>query len=46
MVAMLQLDWRMQKYKLGDVCVCVCVCVCACPLLHLILCDPMDCSPL
>ena len=28
MVAMLQLDWRMQKYKLGDVCVCVCVCVC------------------
>ena len=28
MVAMLQLDWRMQEYKLGDVCVCVCVCVC------------------
>ena len=44
MVVMLQLDWRMQEYKLGDVC--VCVCVCACPLLHLTLCDPMDCSPL
>ena len=27
MVVMLQLDWRMQEYKLGDVCVCVCVCM-------------------